>query len=143
MAKMRSFNTKAMKVSTSKVKEMYNRMLSGELNQREAALEYGIGVIQAGRIARGESRAQETGALSNPIPNFNMKPLTLEESMAETKRRMDEVEARKAPSLYSDPPPEGYDDGVNPEALERLGVEVENHPTTRVGNELDKLEKGD
>jgi hypothetical protein len=69
--KMRQFNTRAQKLSTVQVKELYNRLLEGE-TQGSLAREYGLSVVQVGRIARGESRAQETGAGGNPVPNHQL-----------------------------------------------------------------------
>lgn len=72
MAKARKFNTKAMKISTARVKELYDRLLEGE-TQGSLAREYGLSVVQVGRIARGESRAAETGAAGQPVPNQNIQ----------------------------------------------------------------------
>ena len=102
--KMRKYNTKSMKVDSVRVKEMYNRLKAGELSQGDAAREYGLGVIQVGRIARGESRAHETGALEDPVPNFNLQ--SHPDDIAAGQLRLKALLDKPAPKLYEDPPPE-------------------------------------
>lgn len=138
--KARRFNTKAMKVSTTQVQEMYQRLKSGELTQGEAARIYGLGVIQVGRIARGESRAQETGALNDPVPNFNAQidPGAIEASAARLKTLLEA--SSKAPSLYSDPPPA---DDCEPSGAGMDKLRALAQPTIeqeKVSDELDKLD---
>jgi hypothetical protein len=143
--KARKYNTKSMKVGTEKVREMYNRLQAGELTQGEAALIYGLGVIQVGRIARGESRAAETGARENPVPNFNLQ-VRPEEAEASAQRYRERFMTEKAaPSLYDSPPPTADEDNsVAERAIDRLNDELK--PTAKqqqVSDELGKLEKGD
>jgi len=140
---MRKYNTKSAKLSTTQVKEMYDRLQSGEINQGQACRIYGLGIVQVGRIARGESRAQETGAHDRPVPNFTLQvgQADIEASLARLKTRM----AAEPPSLYSSPPPtEDEDNAAAERTRERLAEEL--RPTFReqqVSDELDKLEKGD
>lgn len=124
MTQTRKFNTKAMKVGSAAVKEMYDRLAAGELTQGEAARIYGLGVIQVGRIARGESRAQETGAHDRPVPSFNLQ-ITQSEV---------EISAKRLATLLAEQEPSG--EGVD--KLNRLAEKE-----LAVGNELDKLLKGD
>jgi hypothetical protein len=148
--KARRYNTKSMKVGTEKVREMYNRLRAGEITQGQAALEYGLGVIQVGRIARGESRAAETGAHENPVPNFNLqiRPEDVEASMVRLRERLEGGAGTapvKPPSLYDSPPPtEDEDRAAAQRAQDALADRL--RPTARqqqVSDELDKLEKGD
>ncbi len=121
---MRKFNTKAMKLSTTQVQQLYDRLLQGE-TQGSLAREYRISVVQVGRIARGESRANETGANTQPVPNFNLetRPVDVEASMARLRSILDEP----------------------PAALTRIQDEIrlEHEKAQAVDSELDKLEKGD
>jgi hypothetical protein len=151
---MRQYNTKSAKLSLAQVREMYGRLRRHEMTQGEAALEYGLSVIQVGRIARGESRAQETGARDDRIPNLNQianMESAAEASAREFKRRFggEEAQADKpAPSLYNDPPPPGYDD-ADPSAADRLTTDIAQHPTTQTSEALgelltvDSTQKGD
>src|SRR5271166_5773964 len=139
MAKMRAYNTKSMKLNTVQVKEMYNRLKNGELTQGAAALEYGLGVIQVGRIARGESRANETGARVNPIPNFNAQQLSgdAEASLAKLRAIMDQPAAVPPGPAYPDQDSDGsglakLNQLAQPTALEQAVI-----------GGLDQLEKGD
>lgn len=147
MGKMRAFNTKSMKISGQQVREMYQRLKNGELTQGQAARLYGLGVIQVGRIARGESRAAETGANEDPVPNFNfqVQPGEAEASLARVKEKLNEV--GKAPSLYeSRPPTEDEDNAVAARAMPKLEDESrirENSLEARVDQGLDDLTKGD
>jgi hypothetical protein len=142
---LKRFNTKGTKLPTAGVKEMYARLQSGELTQGEAARLYGLGVVQVGRIARGESRANETGARENPVPNFGLQtgPADVAASVEKLNRLMDEV-PRAVPSLYDSPPPTADEDQAAAErALSRLNEELK--PTAKqqeLRDELDKL-KGD
>src|SRR5271165_515894 len=72
MPKMRAFNSKAQKLTTGQVREMYAELMEGA-TQSSCARKWGLSVIQVGRIARGESRASETGANESPVPNFNIE----------------------------------------------------------------------
>src|SRR5271166_866664 len=141
--KMRKYNTKSMKIGSEQVREMYNRLLNGELTQGQAAQIYGLGVIQVGRIARGESRAAETGARENPVPNFNIQ--VRPEDVAASVEKLNARMGGQPPSLYSSPPPtEDEDQAVAQRTAERLAEELK--PTARqqqISDELDKLEKGD
>ncbi len=135
MTRMGRYNTKSAKLNTLQVKEMYNRLKNGELTQGAAALEYGLGVIQVGRIARGESRANETGARSNAIPNFNTQvlPGDADASLA----RLQAMMLPPGPAY----PPDQEPDGSGLAKLNKLS-----QPTAlekSVGEGLDKLEKGD
>jgi hypothetical protein len=148
MALMRKYNTKSAKLTTSQVQEMYGRLKNGELTQGEAARLYGLGVIQVGRIARGESRAQETGAHSDPIPNFNLqtRPEDVQASGEEMLKRLDaaQIKLTGQGSWYDQPPSTEDEDNA---AAERgiAGLNEELKPTAKqqqVSDELDKLEKG-
>lgn len=145
MAKMRPFNTKSRKLSTELVKEMYQRLVNGELTQGQAARIYGLGVIQVGRIARGESRAQETGAGENPVPSFNMQilPQEIENSKAELLRRFESKANESKGSWYDQPPP--YEEPeMAPETLVKLDKALKNVALEpQIKDELDKLIKGD
>lgn len=123
MSKARQYNTKSAKLSTLQVREMYDRLAAGE-TQGSLAREYGLSVVQVGRIARGESRAQETGARENVIPNFNLeiRPKDAEASMA------------RFAALIGEQEPTG-------EGLDKLNRLAEKEMA--VGNELDKFVKGD
>jgi hypothetical protein len=125
MAKMNRFNTKAMKLSTAGVREMYARLKAGEINQGEASRIYGLGVIQVGRIARGESRAQETGANGDEVQNNELRI---------TEQEFDQGQARLFAKL-------------NPGTIQPAAEPPHDAPPTlqqqKVSDELDKLEKGD
>ena len=140
---MRRFNTKAMKLSTAGVREMYARLKAGELTQGEAARIYGLGVIQVGRIARGESRAQETGAQGDEIPNAQGIQPTAGE-LAESMRLLDTKLGQSSPSLTDKPPTEDEDNAVTERGITGLNEEL--RPTARqqqISDELDKFDKGD
>ena len=144
MSKLKRFNTKATKLSTAGVREMYERLKRGEINQGQAARIYGLGVIQVGRIARGESRAAETGANGDEIENTQLQPTTreIDESKAKLVARLDG--GGPPPSLMDRPPTEDEDNAVAERTVERLNEELK--PTFReqqVSDELSKLEKGD
>lgn len=140
---LRKYNTKSAKLSDLQAKEMYDRLKSGELTQNEACRLYGLGIVQVGRIARGESRAQATGAHEQPVPNFNMqtKPVDVEASLARLKGLME----RAPPSLYDSPPPtEDEDQAAAERALNRLNDELKPSPRQQqIQDGLDGLIKGD
>jgi hypothetical protein len=117
---------------------MYLRLRSGELTQGEAAQIYELGVIQVGRIARGESRAGATGARDDHIPNFNLlaDPGAAQASEEAFVKRMAELAAKPKPSLYSDPPPT---EEHRSEVLQQMQSDIAQHPVTRVNDELDGL----
>ena len=139
---LRKYNTKSAKLSDARTKEMYDRIKSGELTQNAACRLYGLGIVQVGRIARGESRAQETGALEEPVPNFNLQVIQtdVDASIARLNARM----GKTAPSLYDSPPPtEDEDNEVAQRATERLAEELKPTPRQQqISDELDKF-KGD
>lgn len=140
MTKLRKYNTKSQKLNTEQVRQLYNDLMDG-MTQSAAARKWDLSVIQVGRIARGESRANETGARQAPIPNFN-RQFTEEEIAAGERALIDRlaqaaaepprVDAvaefraaaaakRKAPSLYNDPPPSvpGEAEGSGLDRLQR------------------------
>lgn len=127
------------KITTDQVIAMYKELREGA-TQSSCALKYGLSVIQVGRIARGESRAQETGARENPILNSNItiRPEDVEASLERMKALMN-VEETKAPSLYNDPPPYNETDST---VLKNLQDGIKNDLGTRVGDSLDDF-KGD
>src|SRR5882724_5280004 len=108
---LRKYNTKSAKLSDAQAKEMYDRIKSGELTQSEACRLYGLGIVQVGRIARGESRAQVTGARENPVPNFNLQvgQADINASIERFNARLVSprlvVSTEPPPSLYDSPPP--------------------------------------
>ena len=89
MSKLQPRNTRAAKLTDWQVREMYQELLDGA-TQGACARKWGISVIQVGRIARGEARAYATGALDNPVPNFNLeiKPGDAEASLARLQAMM-------------------------------------------------------
>jgi hypothetical protein len=146
MTSLKRFNTKGTKLSTAGVREMYQRIKNREINQGEAARIYGLGVVQVGRIARGESRAQETGANEDPVPNYNLQPPRAAEVNASFAEVVRQLEGEKAPSLYDSPPPptDDEDQATAERVLDRLNSEL--RPTAKqqqISDELDNFEKGD
>jgi hypothetical protein len=140
---LRKYNSKSAKLSDIRAKEMYDRIRSGELTQGEACKIYRLGIVQVGRIARGESRAQVTGAHDDPVGNFN-----LQITQADIDASITKLQARlnaKPPSLYDSPPPtEDEDQATAERAMEQLNERLK--PTAKqqqVSDGLDELEKGD
>jgi hypothetical protein len=146
MAKMRKFNTKSAKLNTPQVQELYARLCEGE-TQGSLAREYGLSVIQVGRIARGESRAQETGANGAPVPNHNFQATQgeVDASAARVLALLDKPPtAGKATSLYEDPPPEDPAERfMDRSALQRLTGDIQAKVEKSPEGQLDRLEKGD
>lgn len=105
--KLRKYNTKSQKLTTEQVRQLFNELSDG-MTQGAAARKWGLSVIQVGRIARGESRAAETGAGAAPVPNFNRqfdsdeiaasqaKMLAMLEGQPTTETKVDAVEAFRA-----------------------------------------------
>jgi hypothetical protein len=142
MPKMRKFNSKAQKLSTPRVKEMYERLLEGE-TQGAMAREYGLSVIQVGRIARGESRAQETGA-QGPLPSRQeMTEVDYEASAREVLSRLAAMPKREPPPNpmwnpgAEDQEPSGLVEKLLSEANEIRAKDL------KVDEMLDDLTKGD
>jgi hypothetical protein len=125
---------------------MYQRLLEGE-TQGSLAREYGISVIQVGRIARGESRAKETGAYDNPVPQHELHVPRLD---------VDSFESRIAARLNKPPtgvsvraiPPNPMfvkpveEDTPNMSAMEKLVKEISDK-RDRSNDQLGELDKGD
>jgi hypothetical protein len=141
MAKMRSYNTKGRKLDTAQVQEMYQRLLEGE-TQGSLAREYGISVIQVGRIARGESRAIETGANDRPVPNHQLQTPQLDVEGFESRiaARVAQTNVAKVipPAVVIEPP-------AGETAMERMLREVNERrlKDQRANEQLGELDKGD
>lgn len=131
MAKVRTYNTRSAKLTTAAVRELFQRLQEGE-TQGSLAREYGLSVVQVGRIARGESRAKETGAAEG----YDQDARTTEVYVSK-----DEVEAsiaRTRKLLEGEPPPPNpmWTQPIEPPSdssvMARLLAEVEAKKQTQV-----------
>lgn len=117
------------------------------------AIRYQVSVNTIASIVRGHSWqgiAGDDGRLEERVPPpldpRPKPPGAMEASMVRVNRLLDSGmplgPLTKAPSLYNDPPPEVPGEEPTGIGMARLNREAENLQP-QVGNELDKLEKGD
>ena len=121
------------------------------------AREFGLSVVQVGRITRGESRGKETGAsAANQRPSeIQITQADIDESLAKLAIKMGQqptavkkdavaefraaaAAKRKAPSLYNDPPPSvpGEAEGSGLDRLQREIAQAD--PLDSLMNDVDK-----